>query len=222
MQSKSKSAFELESLTEGVIQTEAKKGLTGLALLAQQEQDEQLGRDGKGLGPGSKEEKEEDNEVAKVAGKAIKGTAKLAGKSAIAFGDYMTGGDVSKGIDFVKSSYEDAEDFATFVQLKQDEENEFPAADHDAPKGGIGSRSMDREELKAKVDKAKAEGGIDSSDAAQIMRQHDSDEDAETLSIADQFHIFADKVSDLLGGKGNVDELRLELNRLDEQLEELG
>ena len=55
----------------------------------------------------------EDNEtakkVAKVAGKAIKGTAKLAGKSALAFADYMTGGDVSKGIDFVKSSYEDCE-----------------------------------------------------------------------------------------------------------------
>lgn len=91
--------------------TEAKKGLTGLALLAQQEQGEKVGKDGKGLGPDSKEEeKEEDNETAKkVAKKAIKGTAKLAGKSAIAFGDYMTGGDVSKGIDFVKSSYEDCE-----------------------------------------------------------------------------------------------------------------
>ncbi len=48
----------------------------------------------------------EDNETAK---KAIKGTAKLAGKSALAFADYMTGGDVSKGIDFVKSSYADEE-----------------------------------------------------------------------------------------------------------------
>ena len=48
----------------------------------------------------------EDNETVK---KAIKGTAKLAGKSALAFADYMTGGDVSKGIDFVKSSYEDCE-----------------------------------------------------------------------------------------------------------------
>ncbi len=90
-----------------------KKGLTGLALLAQQEQGEKIGRDGKGLGPDSREEKSEDNEtakkVAKVAGKAIKGTAKLAGKSALAFADYMTGGDVSKGIDFVKSSYEDCE-----------------------------------------------------------------------------------------------------------------
>lgn len=61
---------------------------------------------------------EEDNETAKkigkralkVAGKAAKGTAKLAGKSALAFADYMTDGDVSKGIDFVKSSYEDGED----------------------------------------------------------------------------------------------------------------
>jgi hypothetical protein len=62
----------------------------------------------------SKRKKVEDNEtakkVAKVAGKAAKGTAKLAGKSALAFADYMTGGDVSKGIDFVKSSYEDGED----------------------------------------------------------------------------------------------------------------
>ena len=55
----------------------------------------------------------EDNEtakkVAKVAGKAIKGTAKLAGKSALAVADYITDGDVSKGIDFVKSSYADEE-----------------------------------------------------------------------------------------------------------------
>ncbi len=61
----------------------------------------------------------------------------------------------------------------------KDEENEFPAADHDAPKGGIGSRSMDREELKAKIAQAKAKGHIGSDDAAQIMRDHDSDEDAE-------------------------------------------
>jgi len=64
-------------------------------------------------------EAEEDNETAKkvgktalkVAGKAAKGTAKLAGKSALYFADYMTDGDVSKGIDFVKSAYseEDAE-----------------------------------------------------------------------------------------------------------------
>ena len=59
---------------------------------------------------------------------------------------------------------------------KEDGEDDFPAADHDAPKGGIGSRSMDREELKAKIDQAKAKGDIDSGDAAQIMRQHDSDE----------------------------------------------
>ena len=42
--------------------TEAKKGLTGLALLAQQEQGEKIGKDGKGLGPDSKEEKSEDCE----------------------------------------------------------------------------------------------------------------------------------------------------------------
>ena len=80
------------------------------------EQGEKVGRDGKGMGPDSKEDKdkdeekeesqEEDNETAK---KAIKGTAKLAGKSALAFADYMTDGDVSKGIEFVKSSYEDCE-----------------------------------------------------------------------------------------------------------------
>ena len=59
----------------------------------------------------------------------------------------------------------------------EDGEDGFPAADHDAPKGGIGSRSMDRKELKDKIAKAKAKGHIDSGDAAQIMRQHDSDED---------------------------------------------
>jgi hypothetical protein len=60
-----------------------------------------------------------------------------------------------------------------------DEEGDFPAADHDAPKGGIGSRSMDREELKARLGKAKSEGGIDNSDANDIMRMHDNNEDAE-------------------------------------------
>ena len=39
-----------------------KKGLTGLALLAQQEQGEQIGRDGRGLGPDSRKDKEEDAE----------------------------------------------------------------------------------------------------------------------------------------------------------------
>ncbi len=42
--------------------TEAKKGLTGLALLAQQEQGEKVGRDGRGMGPDSKEDKEEETE----------------------------------------------------------------------------------------------------------------------------------------------------------------
>ena len=40
---------------------EGKKGLTGLALLAQQEQGEKVGRDGRGLGPDSREDKEEDD-----------------------------------------------------------------------------------------------------------------------------------------------------------------
>jgi len=56
----------------------------------------------------------------------------------------------------------------------EDGESDFPAADHDAPKGGIGSRSMDREELKAKVKQAQAKKHIDSSDAAQIMQSHDA------------------------------------------------
>lgn len=63
----------------------------------------------------------------------------------------------------------------------EDSEDDFPAADHDAPKGGIGSRSLDREELKAKIDQAKAKGHIDSGDAAQIMRQHDSDDEDNEL-----------------------------------------
>ena len=57
----------------------------------------------------------------------------------------------------------------------------WPAADHDAPEGGIGSRAMD--ELKAKVAKAKAEGGIDSSDAAQIMRSHEDAEHAAPIEV---------------------------------------
>ena len=62
----------------------------------------------------------------------------------------------------------------------EDGEDDFPAADHDAPKGGIGSRSMDREELKAKIAQAKAKGHIDSGDAAQIMQGHEASvEDAE-------------------------------------------
>jgi hypothetical protein len=57
-----------------------------------------------------------------------------------------------------------------------DEEGDFPAADHDAPKGGFGSRSMDREELKARLGKAKSEGDIGRSDANDILRMHDNDE----------------------------------------------
>ena len=68
---------------------------------------------------------------------------------------------------------------AGISKLAGDEEGDFPAADHDAPKGGIGSRSMDREELKARLGKAKSEGGIDKSDANDIMRMHDSNEDGE-------------------------------------------
>ncbi len=64
---------------------------------------------------------------------------------------------------------------------KEDGEDDFPAADHDAPEGGIGSRAMD--ELKAKVAKAKAEGGIDSSDAAQIMRSHEDAEHAAPIEV---------------------------------------
>ena len=87
--------------------TEAKKGLTGLALLAQQEQGEKVGKDGKGLGPDSKEEeKEEDNETAK---KVIKGTAKLAGKAALNVADFVTHGDASKAIDTVKKAFSDEE-----------------------------------------------------------------------------------------------------------------
>ncbi len=64
--------------------------------------------------------------------------------------------------------------------MASDEEGDFPAADHDAPKGGIGSRSMDREELKAKIAQAKAKGHIGSDDAAQIMQGHEAGiEDAE-------------------------------------------
>ena len=83
-----------------------KKGLTGLALLAQQEQGEKVGKDGKGLGPDSKEE---DNEIAKTADKVIKGTAKLAGKGALAVADFVTDGDASKAIDTVKDAYSDEE-----------------------------------------------------------------------------------------------------------------
>ncbi len=65
-------------------------------------------------------------------------------------------------------------------KLAGDEEGDWPAADHDAPKGGIGSRSMDREaKLKAKVDSAEAKGDIDKSDATSIMRSHHNSEDAE-------------------------------------------
>jgi len=64
-------------------------------------------------------------------------------------------------------------------KLAGDEEGDFPAADHDAPKGGIGSRSMDREELKARLGKAKREGGIGDSDANDILRMHDNDDNDE-------------------------------------------
>ena len=44
----------------------------------------------------------------------------------------------------------------------------------------------------------------------------------ERESLADKFHRFADKVSALEGGRGDVDELLLELNGLNEELTTLG
>ena len=74
-------------------------------------------------------------------------------------------------------------------KLASDEEHDgdWPAADHDAPKGGLGSRSMDEAEdgeketkaLEVKVKDAEVAGGIDKSDAASIMRMHHNSEDAE-------------------------------------------
>ena len=109
----------------------------------------------------------------KVAGKAIKGTAKLAGKAAMGAGKAAVKG-TFKGLDKAGELADKG-----ISKLAGDEEDDFPAADHDAPRGGIGSRSIDREELKAKLAKARAEGGIDKSDASQIMRNFDSDEDGE-------------------------------------------
>ena len=54
---------------------EGKKGLTGLALLAQQEQGEKVGRDGRGLGPDSREDEKEDEtpeEDAEYRGRKVK------------------------------------------------------------------------------------------------------------------------------------------------------
>mgnify|MGYP003112199169 CR=1 FL=1 len=54
---------------------EDKKGLTGLALLAQQEQGERVGRDGRGLGPDSREDEKEDEtpeEDAEYRGRKVK------------------------------------------------------------------------------------------------------------------------------------------------------
>ncbi len=54
---------------------EDKKGLTGLALLAQQEQGEKVGRDGRGLGPDSREDEKEDEtpeEDAEYRGRKVK------------------------------------------------------------------------------------------------------------------------------------------------------
>ena len=142
----------------------------------------------------------------KVAGKAAKTGLKLAGKAAMGAGKAAVKG-TFKGLDkagqladkgiskLAGDEEEDGEhkkpdadgdgvpDWADKKPGKddhaEDSEDDFPAADHDAPKGGIGSRSIDREELKAKLAKARAEGGIDKSDASQIMRNFDSDEDAE-------------------------------------------
>ncbi len=113
--------------------------------------------------PEPRRQPKEDNETAKriakgtakLAGKAAKGTAKLAGKSALAVADFITDGDVSKGIDFVKTAY--------------------------------------------------------------------SGEDGEASeSLADHFMRFASKVSAAEQGRDvNIDELRIELNALDERLEAL-
>lgn len=146
----------------------------------------------------------------KVAGKAAKTGLKLAGKAAMGAGKAAVKG-TFKGLDkagqladkgiskLAGDEEEDGEhkkpdadgdgvpDWADKKPGKDDHaedgEDDFPAADHDAPKGGIGSRSMDREELKVKVAKAKAEGGIDSSDAAQIMRSREDAEHAAPIEV---------------------------------------
>tara|TARA_R110001592_G_scaffold361546_1_gene672436 strand:+ start:319 stop:1290 length:972 start_codon:yes stop_codon:yes gene_type:complete len=113
--------------------------------------------------PAPRRQPKEDNETAK---RIAKGTAKLAGKAAntgtgaattttLAFADYITDGDVSKGIDFVKTAY--------------------------------------------------------------------SGEDGEVSeSLADHFMRFASKVSAAEQGRDvDIDELRIELNALDERLEAL-
>jgi len=99
--------------------------------------------------------------AAEVGGEALK----TAGKAAVGLADKAVDA-ADKGISKLAGNAEDGE-------------SDFPAADHDAPKGGIGSRSMDREELKARLASAKDEGGIDKSDASDIMRMHDNAEDSE-------------------------------------------
>ncbi len=139
--------------------------------------------------------------VYKGAGKVVKKTAETVGGAALGAASGAAGGvakaaaGVAQGaIEGTVGAVQGAVDGATggigkaaqgageniAGSFAGDEEGDWPAADHDAPKGGIGSRSMDREaKLKAKVDSAEAKGDIDKSDATSIMRSHHNSEDAE-------------------------------------------
>ena len=76
------------------------------AKLAEEEPIPTIGTTG---GASPEPRKREDGEIAKTAGKVIKGTAKLAGKGALAVADFVTHGDASKAIDTVKDAYSDEE-----------------------------------------------------------------------------------------------------------------
>lgn len=154
------------------------------AMLGKEEQGEKV-KNGKAQGPDSKEEKSEDNETAK---KVIKGTAKLAGKSALAFADYMTDGDVSKGIDFVKSSYEDAE-------------------------GELNPHFKRHDDRQHELRMAKAKAGVD--DSPDFMK-NDKVEDCETCGCEEkpEYGHLDDKFSEYIDQYESEDAERVDKDRM--------
>lgn len=135
----------------------------------------------KGLKAAGTVAKEVGKEAAHVAAEVGAEGAKMAGKAALGAGKAAV-----KGLDKLGQAADRG-----ISKLASDEEDSgpWPAADHDAPKNGISSRSIEHQEeinkrnstdkLQAKVNTAKETGGIDKSDASSIMRMHHNIEDQE-------------------------------------------
>ena len=145
----SKAAEDLSTLTEGVLFKKGKSTNVG-AILGKAEQGEKVGKDGRAQGPDSKEDHKEDHKEEDAEGFAAFVDSKLPSEDAetetLTDSFHRFAEKVSKleqghpvDVDELRLELNGLdEQLATLGG-----EPELPAADHDAPEGGIGSRSMD-------------------------------------------------------------------------------